>query len=78
MQQPQKSHKQDSTKKSSNRSIIISLRPTGCMPWILFCVFEDFYASGTQDVEVTRSVNVQSTCTGMCLWTGYAFPGGKL
>ena len=35
------------------RSVVQSLRPTRHMP---FCVFQDFYASGRQDAEVTKSL----------------------
>ena len=53
-QQPQKSDEQDILQKhlQINRSILC---PMGCMRE-LFCVFGDFYVSGTQDTEVTNSL----------------------
>ena len=44
-----------STKKeSSSRSIVLCVLRDACHE--LFCVFGDFYASGTQDAEVTKSL----------------------
>ena len=42
-----------------------SLHPTGSCH-VLFCVFGDFYASGTQDVEVTKSL-------GFSYWSPICF-----
>ena len=60
-QQPQKSHGMDnySTKKSSNRSITLCILRDACHE--LFCIFRDFYASGTQDTEVTKSLKVPTS-----------------
>ena len=44
-----------STRRSSNRSIILCILRDACHE--LFCIFGDFYALGTQDREVTKSLN---------------------
>ena len=66
-QQPQKSHEQDIifTKKSSNRSIILCVQRDACHE--LFCVFRDFYVSGTQDTEVTKLLPVPKRGTNFKL-----------
>ena len=38
------------------RSIDRSLCPTGCIYHELLCIFGDFYVSGTQDTEATKSL----------------------
>ena len=43
-----------STIKSSNRLTILCILRDTC--YELFCVFGDFYASGMQDSEVTKSL----------------------
>ena len=43
-----------STKRSSYQSMILCILWDACHK--LFCVFGDFYASGTQDAEVTKSL----------------------
>ena len=43
-----------STKRSSNQSIVLCILWDTCHK--LFCVFGDFYASVTQDAEVTKSL----------------------
>ena len=54
--QAQKSHKQDILGKHLYIDQLISL----CVLWDeyhkLFCVFGDFYASGTQHIEITKSL----------------------
>ena len=42
------------------RSIDRSLRPARPPCHKLFCFFGDFYVGGTQDVEVTKSLPVQT------------------
>ena len=53
-QWPPKSYEQD-IYKNIFRSFDWCLCPTGRMPQ-LFCVFGDFYVSGTEDTEVTKSL----------------------
>ena len=47
-----------STKKSSHSSIILCVLRDAYHE--LFCVFGDFHASGTQDTELTKSVNLSA------------------
>ena len=56
-QQPQKSHKQDILPKNLqiDQSLFLCVLWDACHE--LFCVFKDFYASGTQDAEGTKSLN---------------------
>lgn len=56
-QQPQKSYEQDILPKifkSINHQVYILRDPC----YELFCVFEDFYVSETQDAEVTNSLQL--------------------
>ena len=59
-QQPQKSHEDILQKTFSNWSIDLGVLRDRCDQ--LFCVFGDFYVSGTQDAGVTKSLKV------MLLW----------
>ena len=43
-----------STKRSSNQSIVLCILGDVCHK--LLCIFRDFYASGTQEAEVTKSL----------------------
>ena len=45
-----------STKKSSNKLIVLCILWDACHE--LVCVFGDFYASGMQDTEVTKSLTL--------------------
>ena len=56
-QWPPKSYEQD-IYKNIFRSFDRCLCPTGRMPQ-LFCVFGDFYVSGTEDTEVTKSLFIR-------------------
>ena len=47
-----------STKKSSNSSIVLCVLRDAYHE--LFCIFGDFHASETQDVEVTKSLNLSA------------------
>ena len=57
-QQPQKSHEQDILPKNLqiDRWFFASYGTHACHE--LFCVFEDFFASGTQDAGVTKSLGL--------------------
>ena len=56
-QQPQKSHKQDILPKNLQIDQSFFLCVLRDASHELFCVFKDFYASGTQDAEGTKSLN---------------------
>ena len=55
-EQPQKSHEQDILQK--HLQVDRSLRPIQDAYHDFLCIFGDFYASGTQDAEVTKSLAI--------------------
>ena len=55
-QQPQKSHEQDILQK--HLQVDRSLRPIQDACHDFLCIFGDFYASGTQDAEVKKSLAI--------------------
>ena len=55
-EQPQKSHEQDILQK--HLQVDRSLRPIQDACRDFLCIFGDFYASGTQDAEVTKSLAI--------------------
>ena len=75
-QQPQKSHKQDILPKNLqiDQSLFLCILRDACYEYHF--VSEDFYASGTQDVEVTRSVNQYMYSVHVCAFEqDMLFPG---
>ena len=60
-----KSHTPDILLQKIFKSMDHSLCLTGHIP-LLFCIFGDLYASGTQDAEITKSLHVQQMYMIFC------------
>ena len=56
---------------SSDRSINLCILRNACHE--LFCVLRDFYASGTQDAEVTKSLTAQYNSLPYLFMENYSY-----